>query len=140
MSAFQFLVAGATGSFGTVVEPCAYQQKFPDPAVLIPHYFGGETLIEAYWKSVDWPAEGIFIGEPLARPFGEGYRSNFDNGTLTIETTAMIPGHTYLVETADVIDGPFVPVLEDLSVSKYQRATFTIPDATRALYRFREST
>jgi len=35
MSAFEFLRAGATGSYGTVVEPCAYQQKFPNPAVLI---------------------------------------------------------------------------------------------------------
>jgi hypothetical protein len=29
-------------------------------------------LIEAYWKSVAWPGQGIFIGEPLARPFGKG--------------------------------------------------------------------
>ena len=29
----------------------------------------GDTLIEAYWKSVQQPGEGIFIGEPLARPW-----------------------------------------------------------------------
>ena len=27
------------------------------------------ALIEAYWKSVAWPGEGVFIGEPLAHPY-----------------------------------------------------------------------
>jgi xylose isomerase len=27
-------------------------------------------LIEAYWKSVAWPGQGLFVGEPLARPWG----------------------------------------------------------------------
>jgi hypothetical protein len=35
------------------------------------HYLAGDTLIEAYWKSVIWPGKGTFIGEPLARPYGE---------------------------------------------------------------------
>ncbi len=35
------------------------------------HYLNGDTLIEAYWKSVLMPGQGIFIGEPLARPFGD---------------------------------------------------------------------
>jgi uncharacterized protein (TIGR03790 family) len=69
MSALRWLEAGATGSYGTVVEPCNARQKFPDPAVLAFHYLGGETLIEAYWKSVAMPGQGIFIGEPLAAPF-----------------------------------------------------------------------
>lgn len=138
MSAFEFIKGGATGSFGTVVEPCAYQQKFPDPSVLIPSYFGGSTLIEAYWRSVLWPAEGIFIGEPLARPFGQGFRSRFEGGALTIETTALVPGHKYLIEAADSAAGPFTTVLGDLSVPKYQRAKFTVEGARRHTYRFRE--
>ena len=32
-------------------------------------YLAGEALIEAYWKSVARPSQGVFIGEPLARPF-----------------------------------------------------------------------
>ena len=71
MSAMKWLEAGATGSYGTVVEPCNFPQKFPDPVVAMAHYLEGETLIEAYWKSVMWPGQGIFIGEPLARPFAE---------------------------------------------------------------------
>jgi len=69
MSALRWLEAGATGSYGTVVEPCAVLEKFPHPAVLMAHYLGGDTLIEAYWKSVDMPGQGIFVGEPLAAPF-----------------------------------------------------------------------
>ena len=69
MSALRWLEAGATGSYGTVVEPCNLLQKFPHPVVLADHYLRGETLIEAYWKSVLMPGQGIFIGEPLAAPF-----------------------------------------------------------------------
>ncbi len=137
MSAFVFIKGGATGSYGTVVEPCAFQQKFPDPSILVPRYFGGNTLIEAYWKSVLWPAEGIFIGEPLARPFGTGFSSRFADGSLTIETTAMTPKALYLIEAADSAAGPFVTVLDRLSIAKYQRASFTVPQATRRVYRFR---
>lgn len=69
MSALKWLEAGATGSYGTVVEPCNFPQKFSDPAILIGRYVRGETLIEAYWKSVAWPGQGVFVGEPLAAPY-----------------------------------------------------------------------
>lgn len=69
MPATAWLSAGATASFGTVEEPCNYTQKFPQASVLIGHYQRGETLIEAYWKSVQWPGQGLFVGEPLARPW-----------------------------------------------------------------------
>ena len=72
MSALKWLEAGATGSYGTVVEPCNFPQKFSDPAILIARYVRGETLIEAYWKSVAWPGQGVFVGEPLATPFRRG--------------------------------------------------------------------
>jgi len=69
MSALRWLEAGATGSYGTVVEPCNLPQKFPHPAVVAAMYLRGETLIEAYWKSVAMPGQGVFVGEPLAAPF-----------------------------------------------------------------------
>lgn len=69
MTALAWIQAGATGSYGTVVEPCNFPQKFPDPVVLMAHYLNGDTLIESYWKSVQWPGQGLFVGEPLARPF-----------------------------------------------------------------------
>ena len=69
MTALAWLEAGATASYGTVVEPCNLPAKFPHPAVAIAHYLAGETAIEAYWKSVRMPGQGIFVGEPLAAPF-----------------------------------------------------------------------
>jgi uncharacterized protein (TIGR03790 family) len=69
MSNLKWLDAGATASYGTVSEPCNYWQKFPNSLVLLTHYLSGETAIEAYWKSVAWPTQGVFIGEPLAAPY-----------------------------------------------------------------------
>lgn len=69
MRSLDWLSAGATGSYGTVVEPCAFTAKFPAPGVVMRRYLDGETLIEAYWKSVAQPGQGIFIGEPLAAPY-----------------------------------------------------------------------
>jgi uncharacterized protein (TIGR03790 family) len=69
MSVLRWLEAGATGSYGTVVEPCNHLAKFPHPGVVMARYAEGATLLEAYWKGVAWPGEGVFVGEPLARPF-----------------------------------------------------------------------
>ena len=69
MSALEWIASGATGSYGTVSEPCSHPQKFPHPQIVLLHYVQGATLIEAYWKSVAWPQQGLFIGEPLAAPF-----------------------------------------------------------------------
>ena len=69
MTALEWLKQGATASYGSVSEPCNYPGKFPIPAVFLDHYLHGETLLEAYWKSVAMPGQGLFIGEPLARPF-----------------------------------------------------------------------
>lgn len=69
MSSLRWLDAGATASYGTVSEPCNHWQKFPHPNILLKRYLAGETAIEAYWKSVAWPAQGVVIGEPLAAPY-----------------------------------------------------------------------
>jgi uncharacterized protein (TIGR03790 family) len=69
MSSLQWLTAGATASYGTVTEPCNYWQKFPHSLLLLKNYLAGATAIEAYWSSVAWPAQGVFIGDPLAAPY-----------------------------------------------------------------------
>jgi len=69
MSAIDWLTSGATASYGTSSEPCSHLQKFPHPQVLLLHYAQGSSALEAYWKSVAWPQQGVFIGEPLAAPF-----------------------------------------------------------------------
>ncbi|MDD5578245.1 MAG: TIGR03790 family protein [Methylobacter sp.] len=69
MNILEWIKAGATASYGAVTEPCNYPAKFSHPGVLLFYYLKGNSLIEAYWKSVSEPGQGIFIGEPLARPF-----------------------------------------------------------------------
>jgi uncharacterized protein (TIGR03790 family) len=69
MNILEWIKAGATASYGAVIEPCNYPAKFSNPAILLHFYLRGNSLIEAYWKSVLEPGQGIFVGEPLARPF-----------------------------------------------------------------------
>ena len=64
-----WIESGATASHGAVSEPCNHLQKFPHPQLLLGHYLQGATAIEAYWKSVAWPQQSLFVGEPLAAPF-----------------------------------------------------------------------
>lgn len=69
MSILDWIASGATVSYGTVSEPCAHRQKFPHPQILLLNYLQGASAIESYWRSVAWPQQGVFIGEPLAAPF-----------------------------------------------------------------------
>lgn len=104
MSALEWLKAGATGSYGTVVEPCNHLWKFPHPGILMTFYAEGDTLIEAYWKSVAWPGEGVFIGEPLARPFGT--RTVREGDGWWVESYSAV-GRPAVVEVAPSIVGPY---------------------------------
>ncbi|MEL7450227.1 MAG: TIGR03790 family protein [Pseudomonadota bacterium] len=91
MSALRWLDAGTSGSYGTVVEPCNITGKFPDPAIVIERYLRGETLLEAYWKSVAMPGQGVFIGDPLTAPFA-GARVSIDDGQRTLQTRELEEG------------------------------------------------
>lgn len=104
-TALDWLQAGATGSYGTSTEPCSFRAKFPDVGVAMAHYLMGETLIEAYWKSVLMPGQGVFVGDPLARPFG-GVRVSRSAAGTTISTRALPPGN-YLFEASRSSVGPF---------------------------------
>jgi len=105
MSSLRWLEAGATGSYGAVVEPCNFPAKFPVPGIVMAHYLQGETLIEAYWKSVQMPGQGIFIGEPLARPFA-GIRHDTRGGGLTLSARLLTPA-LYEVQAAPSMIGPY---------------------------------
>ena len=107
-SALEWLTAGATGSYGSTTEPCNFRAKFPEPGVVIAHYISGETLVEAYWKSVLMPGQGVFIGDPLARPYG-GVRVQHGAGGTVVRTRALPPGN-YAVDAATSSMGPFKPI------------------------------
>jgi uncharacterized protein (TIGR03790 family) len=139
MSAVAWLKAGATASYGTVLEPCNYTAKFPDPSLSVPRYYRGGTALEAYWTSVQWPGEGLFIGEPLAAPWAKPVVT-FADDTLTITTTWLNPGHSYRLEGSNGAGGPFTTVQDAITVTKVDPQTFTVTHPTFAYYRFTQVT
>ena len=73
-----FLNAGASGSYGTITEPCNYLQKFPSPE----DYFyqaRGFSLAECYYLSLANPYQGLIVGEPLAAPFAKPGAGTWNN-------------------------------------------------------------
>ena len=87
--ALDFLIAGATASYGTITEPCAYFEKFPSPQ----NYFyqsRGFSIAESYYQSITNPYQGILVGEPLAAPFAlpsSGAWNNLPAGAVLAGTT-----------------------------------------------------
>ena len=98
MPATEWLKAGATASYGTVEEPCAYTRKFPEVSVLLEHYLRGATVIEAYWKSVAWPGQGLFVGDPLARPWAHTPVASIEGDALVVRTRSLRRNGNYRLE------------------------------------------
>jgi len=133
-SALEWLEAGATGSYGTSSEPCNYRAKFPEVGVVMARYLAGETLVEAYWKSVLMPGQGVFVGDPLARPFG-GVRVSRSAAGTVISTRALPPGN-YLLEAGRSSVGPFQPI-RALRVVGFGVRQLTLPAADTRYLRLR---
>lgn len=115
MSAMKWLESGVTGSYGTVVEPCAFPGKFPNPQVVINKYLAGESLLEAYWKSVSMPGQGIFIGDPLAKPFRDYDLIEIDNGYRLV-SPYLKPG-TYQLLGKETRKDPYKIVTPEVNVT-----------------------
>jgi hypothetical protein len=137
MKAFRWLEAGVTGSYGAVVEPCNYIEKFPNPQILIPSYRNGDSLIEAYWKSVQQPGEGLFIGEPLARPWSKT-QTERDNKTLIIHSTELNTKMSYYVEAYMQNTSPSWQKINATFKWHNERLTIRIPKASSERYRIIE--
>jgi uncharacterized protein (TIGR03790 family) len=120
--ALAFLEAGADASYGTIIEPCNYTQKFPDPV----DYFylaRGFSVAEAYYQSVLNPFQGLFVGEPLAAPFanpGSANWSSLANGTVlsgqpTLSPTFTAAATNLPLAQADLyVDGTFFQTMTNL--------------------------
>lgn len=65
----RWIAKGASGSFGTVEEPCNYLGKFPHPRFHV-HYYEGLTMGEAGLRSLGFlPWQVLAYGDPLTQPF-----------------------------------------------------------------------
>ena len=119
-----WLNAGLTGSYGTVEEPCAFPEKFSKASVLIDHYYRGDTLIEAYWKAVKWPGQGLFIGEPLARPFADSPSFSVVGSHYQISTRGLRANANYSLQYLS--NGNWT-TLASYNITRAQPETLTAP-------------
>ena len=46
MNILEWIKAGATGSYGAVVEPCNFPAKYPNPGILMLNYLRGSSLLD----------------------------------------------------------------------------------------------
>jgi uncharacterized protein (TIGR03790 family) len=124
MSILRWLEAGATGSFGTVTEPCSSTDKFANVDMLMRRYFSGATLLDAYWQSVRMPGEGIFVGDPLAQPWATKSRIN-GSGQVELITTGMLDYHLY--KLTGVNGDSRVVLLNGVHVDAPELRVLTVP-------------
>jgi len=91
----RWIAKGASGTAGTVEEPCNYASKFPH-ALLHVVYRRGLALGEAWFRSMgSAPFQSLFIGDPLTTPWSfaptvqvTGLPGGPVAGTLTLTPTA----------------------------------------------------
>ncbi len=135
MKALKWLEAGATASFGTVVEPCNFTEKFPRMSIFVKSYLAGNTVLEAYWKSVKMPGEGIFIGEPLAKPYGTKIEFMSED-ELKLTTSSLTPYTRYELVGRDSLEGPVHFIESDLRVTEIDLMEIVFPH-THKFYELR---
>lgn len=131
MSALRWIQAGATGSYGTVLEPCNFVEKFPNPYILISRYLNGESLVLAYWKSVAMPGQGIFIGDPLACPFG-GHTIRIMDDAIELTTHTLRPG-LYSILASNSGKPPYRLITSHIVV-RPGKAIIVIPERENIFY------
>ncbi len=118
----EYIGAGATASYGTVVEPCNYFEKFPSPQ----NYFyqaRGFSIAECYYQSVTNPYMGLLVGEPLCAPFAVPATGGWSNlpanallaGTTNLSLQFNAPDRTRPVQQVDLfLDGTFLLTVTNL--------------------------
>ena len=120
----EFLLEGAAGSSGTVIEPFALQEKFPHPFIHV-HYARGVSLIEAFYLSLASPSQMLIVGDPLCTPWKRQVAVEMSlverdetETTLTVNVKA-VPGEVPAATIDVFIDGKFrvrVPVREEITI------------------------
>jgi hypothetical protein len=103
----QWITKGASGTSGTVEEPCNYAGKFPHARLHV-WYFQGQSLGESWLRSLNFvPMQALFNGDAMCRPYA----------TFPVVSLGGVPGTP--------VAGLFAPV---------PSATTTLPGASIASY------
>jgi len=134
VSVLAFLNAGAAGSYGTVVEPCNFTQKFPNPLAYL-YQDRGFCVAEAYYQSLLSPHQGVLVGEPLAAPFarrGTADWSTLTNGTILSGLAELSPVFSAAATNLPLgrvdlfVDGRFAQTLTNLPPSASNVVSVTL--------------
>ncbi|PWU19681.1 MAG: hypothetical protein C5B50_06115 [Verrucomicrobia bacterium] len=134
LHATDFLAAGASGSYGTVDEPCNYLQKFPSPQIYF-YQSRGFSLAECYYMGVTNPYQGILVGEALAAPFaapGQGTWNSLPpyallSGTTNLSYHFSASGAMRPISQADLfVDGVWFQTLTNIPPGTNNNLTITI--------------
>ncbi|MBI5866664.1 MAG: hypothetical protein HZB38_19535 [Planctomycetes bacterium] len=108
-----WIAKGASGSWGTVEEPCNYPGKFPHARLHV-YYYQGLTLGEACFRSVAFaPIQGLLYGDPLTRPFAyiptvsvSGVPTSPVGGVVPLAISASTANPAAAIATYDIlVDG-----------------------------------
>lgn len=139
MPVLDWLQQGAAGSYGTVVEPCAYPAKFPH-ALVHHRYQRGFNLAESYAMSVRAPYMGVTVGDPLTAPYAcepvvsvtglsDGQVTSND---LALTLQAYTTGTAGRVSRLDVfLDGFWQGTVTNLAPTTGNQVSLTINGTTR---------
>ncbi len=129
-----FINGGATGSYGTVIEPNQDTSKFPNPQVYF-YQARGFSLAESYYQSVNVPYLGLMVAEPLAAPFaqpGSGrWGTNLPNAVLSGTTNLSVKFNSRFanrpLQQVDLfVDGVYFRTLTNLVPGPGNRLTVNL--------------
>lgn len=127
-----FLTNGAAASYGTVDEPCDYEQKFPDSQVFF-YQSRGFSAAECYYMGVTNPYMGMVAGEPLSAAFaqpGSGAWSGLSSnavlsGTTNLSVQLNAADAQHPLEQVDLfVDGKWWSTLTN--IAPHQNNTLTV--------------
>ncbi len=125
----RWIPKGASGTAGTVEEPCAMRGnpgKFPHPHMFV-WYYQGLSLGEALFRSIPWmPFQTLLYGDPLTRPF-----ASFPEVAVVGMPGRQATGTLVLLQSVEPGDGGEITAL-DLFVDGVHYARIA-PDAAFVL-------
>ena len=133
-----WMTIGATASYGTVTEPCAYLEKFPDPFMGF-WYARGFTIGEAYAMSIQAPYQGLFAGDPLAAPFAappvvtvtSQVPYQIVTGTVPVSASAAARSNGVPAAALDLyLDGRFHTNLATVSPTRFNQLSVVVGGRT----------
>lgn len=110
----RWISKGASGTSGTVEEPCNYPGKFVSARLHV-FYRQGLSLGESWFRSLGFaPFQTLFVGDPLTRPFAyipvvgalDGVPSGSASGTLALTPHATTSNPNAHIASFDLlVDG-----------------------------------